>query len=126
MARVINVEACPDDTREQGVVLCHKLGKARLVSLSHNENKIKRPVILALHPRVSLYTFYASTLDRPLRKSPRAKSIAIPRRFSLPSLDNQFAETIIVSIPVARGGVTSAYVAMVVLPVYKPAAEKAF
>lgn len=111
------------------MVLCHKLGKARLTFLSDNENKIKRPVILALHPLViSLNHFLCVKpwTDRPLRKSPKAKSIAIPRRFSLPSRDNQFAETIIVSIPVARGGVTCAYVAPVVLPVYKPAAEKAF
>lgn len=65
MARVVNVEACPDDTGEQGVVLCHKLGKTRLVSLSDNENEIKRPVILALEPCVSqpVYFFDASTMD---------------------------------------------------------------
>lgn len=47
MAGVVNVETRPDDTREQRVVLLHKLGKTRLVFLADNQDKIKRPMILA-------------------------------------------------------------------------------
>lgn len=60
----------------------------------------------------------------PLKKSPNASKVATPRRFGVPSLDIQLAETSIVSVPADLGGWTCAYVANEVLPVFSPAAEK--
>jgi hypothetical protein len=62
----------------------------------------------------------------PLRKSPMANKVATPLKFGPPSLDTQFAEIRIVSVPADLGGVTLAYTADVVLPAERPASENAW
>jgi hypothetical protein len=57
----------------------------------------------------------------PLRKSPIARAVATPLRFGPPSLDIQFADKMIVSVPGDRGGWTCAYVEREVFPEFSPA-----
>ena len=60
-------------------------------------------------------------LDIPFRKSPIARAVATPLKLGPPSLDIQFADKMIVSVPGDRGGWTCAYVEREVFPEFSPA-----
>lgn len=64
--------------------------------------------------------------DVPRKKSPRARAVATPLRFGIPSRETQLADNKMVSVPADRGGWTWAYVESEVLPVLRPASAKAF
>lgn len=95
---IIEVEARPDYPREEGMVGLHKVLQSFQISFPDDYDNIECPIVLTYRQLDFGYW------DVPFRKSPNANAVATPLKFGVPSLDIQFADSIIVSVPGERGG----------------------